>query len=413
MMRPSVRAGLPALSKHLKTIRESIGTPFFAYDFATITEAMAWLKNSAAEQDLLPQSRFCLAVFALPNLRLLTELVSHDNHFGLNCNAPEEILALREIGWGEWSRVVFSGGVLPANDLLAVASTGCIVNVASRGNLEILLSSPLRPRIGLRVDLTGIALKGIRLSELEDCLSIARARGTPIHALHAYPGTEIEDLGLLIRHAEVLINIAAKHPEIEEINFGGGFWFNYSSATGDVRTMTDLSTYFEAVRAARDREFRGRYIRLAWEPGRAVFAASGFFVTEVLESRENSPNTADVYVDASFTNVPVLKIRNRQHQTTALRAGGEVIPGVRYESRICGCTTLSSDLLLPRPCPLPELTPGDCVVIFDVGAYGRAGSYNYLSKRNPPEILLRSDDWYVIRRRQRPDHLLEGLEGHD
>jgi diaminopimelate decarboxylase len=413
MMRTVVRAGLPALSRHLDSIRKSVGTPFFAYDWDTIVDAMGWLKQSAAEQDLLQQSRFCLAVFALPNLRLLTELVADDNHFGLNCNAPEEILALRNIGWGEWSRVVFSGGVLPANDLLAVASTGCIVNVASRGNLEILLSSPLRPRIGLRVDFTGIALKGVRLRELDECLALARERGTPIHALHAYPGTEIEDLGLLIRHAEVLISIAAQHPEIEEINFGGGFWFNYSSATGDVRSMSDITTYFEAVRAARDRELSDRRIRLAWEPGRAIFAASGFFVTEVLETRENSPNTADVYVDASFTNVPVLKIRNRQHQTVALGADGQVIPGVRYETRVCGCTTLSSDLLLPRPCPLPNLGPGDCVVICDVGAYGRAGSYNYLSKRHPPEILIRTEGWRLLRQRQRADHLLEGLDGHE
>lgn len=413
MIRTPTRAGLSTLGRHYVAIRDAVGTPFYAYDRATIRTAMDWIETAAAGADLLSSARFCLAAFALPNFHLLLDVTADRPAFGINCNAPEEVLALCRLGWKEWNRVVFSGGVLPEPDLVQVAKTGCLVNVASRGNLDILLHADISPRIGLRVDFSGIALKGIRLEELDECMARARAMGRPVRSLHAYPGTEVEDLSLLIRHAEVLISLAAQHPELEEINFGGGFWFNYSSMTGDVTSVSDMASYFQAVRAALAAEMRGRPITLTWEPGRAIFAASGFFVAEVLETRENSPNTADVYVNASFTNVPVLKIRNRQHHVVAFDRDGEQKSGVRYESRVCGCTTLSSDTLLPRPCPLPPMESGDAVVILDVGAYGRAGSYNYLSKRNPPEILMQENTWRLIRSRQRADHLLEGLDAHE
>ena len=116
----------------------------------------------------------------------------------------------------------------------------------------------------------------------------------------------------------------------------------------------------------------------------------------------------DVHVDASFTQVPAPKIRGRQHKAVVLDPQGKLKKGPKYEARLCGSTTLSTDQLLPRPILIPEVEAGDLIVILDVGAYGRAGSYNFLGKTQPPEILLENTGWRLVRQRQRADHLLEG-----
>lgn len=408
-MKLTTRPGLPRLQERLGRLCAEVGTPFFAYDWESLQRAIRRLAGTLAGPGMPGRPQISLPLFTLPNLSLLARLVEGRSELGVNCNSAEEVESLQVFGWQCWDRVVFSGGVLPSGDLQAIAVTGCLLNVASRGNLRLLLAAPRPARIGLRVDFGGQALKGLRLGELDACLAEARDCGQPVEALHAYPGTEVQDLDLLIRHAEVLVALAAQYPEVQEINFGGGFWYDYASADGCLERMVDFTRYAAAVGRALEHGLSGRALRLGWEPGRIVFAGAGFFVTEVLEVRENSPNTADVYVDASFTQLPVLKLRSRQHQVAVVRPDGSRKAGVRYEARVCGCTTLSTDTLLPRPCPLPAVEPGDLLVVFDVGAYGRAGSYNFLNKALPPEVLLDDRNFEVLRHRQRRAHLLEGL----
>ena len=403
------RPGLCRLQEQVTDIRACIGTPFYCYDYPTIENSVDVMLSAAASNLPARDVRFYIALFTLPNIRVTERVLKRSANLGVNCNTPEEVVALRKHGWADWNRVAFTGGVLPRKDLSMVAETGCIVNAASLGNLEHLLSGRNPCRVGLRVDFSGSALKGVRGPELELCLKAKGQGGNRVRALHAYPGTEVESIGLLIRHAEILVEFASKYPQVSEVNFGGGFWYDYTHPTGDVREMVDFGRYFSAVSHILGRHLHGREMVLSWEPGRIVFAAAGFFITEVLEVRTTGLASADVYVDGSFTNIPTPKIRNRQNQVLVLGAEGGVRSGTHYQARICGATTLSTDQLLPKACPIPQVHLGDLLVILDAGAYGHAGSYNFLGKSRPPEVMVDGSGWSVVRSRQREDHMLEGL----
>lgn len=404
------RPGLDRLCSRVGDIVSSVGTPFFCYDWPSLVDA-AGLLESACARELTNVRRFYLALFALPNIRLIARLSGVSGDLGVSCNTPEEILALRKWGWNDWDRVVFSGGVLPPKDLELVAGCGCLVHAASAGNFERLVKGNDAPRLGARLDLNCNALKGLTLPELRNGVALANQAGRRVVGLHAYLGTAVESIDLHIRHAENLISIACDYPEIEEINFGGGFSYDYADPVGNVSRMIDFPGYFRAVNRLLAERLGKRKVRVAWEPGRVVFAGAGFFVTEVIEVRvrDNAVNAADVYVDASFAQLAGPKIRNRQHLVLAVGPDGRLKQGLEYEARLCGATTLSTDVLMPKPCPLPRVEPGDFLVILDVGAYGRAGSYNFLGKAHPPEVLLDEAGWTLIRDRQRADHLLEGL----
>jgi len=405
------RPGLPSLRKNIHTLAKQVGTPFYYYDWDSIKTSLALLLSSAEKAGIVEQSQFFLAFFSLPNVEIFRRALELSPKIGINCNALEEIYALKKLGLIDWQRVVLSGGVLPERDLLEIAATGCLINVASIGNLEKLINCEKTQYIGLRLDFSGVALKGIHVEDISACIEKAERKGKKVVSLHAYPGTEIDELGLLLQHAETLIGLAAQYPQIEEINFGGGFWYNYSDTKGKLASMLDFELYFQSIQQFLKQYMPKRKIQLKWEPGRIAFAQAGFFVTKILEFRKTSINTADVYVDSSFTHLPSLKMRNRQHQIIVLDAEGQIKQGSRYSARICGCTSLSSDRVLPKACSLPEVEEGDFLVVADLGAYGRAGSYTFLGKAQPPEILYDSDQdtWEIIRKRQDLNHLFDGI----
>jgi len=406
----SKRFGLERLAKSITSISDSVGTPFYAYDWATIQRITDLLLSCTSDFEYLGRARFYIAFFALPNANIFRRLLRLNPRLGINCNTFEEILALQEFGLTDWDPVVFTGGVLPEDDLLSIARTGCLLNVASQGNLKKLLESSLYPcKIGLRLDFTNIALKGLRVSEIESCLELAEKCGKQIECFHAYPGTEIDNIDLLIRHAQTLISLASRYPQIKEINFGGGFWYDYKNLSGEVCAMVDFLMYFSSIKKMLEQMLPGKRVNLCWEPGRIIFAGAGFFITRVVEIRRSSINTADVYVDSSFTHLPSPKIRNRQHRVIIIGPNGAIRTGIDLEARICGVTTLSTDQIIPGLCPMPEPEPEDLLVILDVGAYGHAGSYGFLGKARAPEVLLDNSGWELIRGRQSANHLLHGL----
>lgn len=405
-MWPVTRPGLDRISAILPEVCRQVGTPVYLYDWPSLVSAVNWLTESAHEAGLDDNS-FHVAFFAAPNLRLVERIIGNRKDLGINCNSAEEIEALRVSGWRSWDRVVFTGGVLPRRELASVAATGCLVNVASIGNLLILLEENAPARLGLRLDFTGTALKGIRPQDVTVCFGLAAKVRRRIEALHAYPGTEVLALERMVRHAELLVSLAGQWPEVSQINFGGGFGYDYAHRTGRLADMIDLRGYFADVRALTTQI--DRKMKLAWEPGRVVFAGAGFFAMEILEVRETGLKSGDLYVDASFTNIPALKLLNRQHEVVVVDVNGRIKHGRAFQARVCGSTTLSSDLILPNPCIIPDVVPGDYLVILDVGAYGRAGSYGFLGKALPPEVLVNHDRWETIRDRLALDHLLAGL----
>lgn len=400
------RPGLRRLRSIVRAVADSVGTPFYAYDAPSIDRATSWLL-SASEKAGLAEARFYLAFFAAPNTALFKRVLRSNDRLGITCNTLEEIVALRKAGWADWQRVVFSGGVLPAGDIEEIARAECTVHAASPGNLEQLRSGRHEARVGVRISFDDRALKGFRYEEAREALQ--RRAATPLVSAHAYPGTEVYDPEKLLSHARQLIELVSASSDIEEINFGGGFWYNYRQRSGDMAKMFDFDRYFAHIADELSRCSPGRPVRPAWEPGRVVFAESGFFVASVVEVVDRGRGHVDVYLDASFTQIPAPKIRDRQHLVVALDPTGRPREAYTTEARLCGITTLSTDQLLPQRCAIPYVQPNDLIVILDVGAYGRAGSYSFLGRAKPPEILMEQGSWRVIRERGARDHLNEGV----
>jgi len=69
----------------------------------------------------------------------------------------------------------------------------------------------------------------------------------------------------------------------------------------------------------------------------------------------------------------------------------------------------SSDFLA-RDRELPMVKPGEWLAVMSAGAYGFTMASNYNSRPRPPEVLVKGEDYFVIRKRETLEDLIQGEE---
>ena len=143
---------------------------------------------------------------------------------------------------------------------------------------------------------------------------------------------------------------------------------------------------------------------LIFEPGRVITGNAGILVTRVLYEKKN-PDKRFVIIDAGMNDL----IRPSLYQ-----AFQDVWP---VEEAVRGRTKHLTDLVGPicesgdylaKDRDLPELHRDDLVAVMSSGAYGFTMASNYNSRPRPPEILVRGDEYHIIRERETYDDLIRG-----
>jgi diaminopimelate decarboxylase len=230
----------------------------------------------------------------------------------------------------------------------------------------------------------------------------ARLPGIEVAGIHMHIGSQITDLAPF-RNAFTLMRElasslrAARHP-IHHLDLGGGLGVPYRSGN-DVPPSPQ-----EYAQVVRDTVGSlGLAIKL--EPGRMIVANAGILVARVIYPKRGRDKTFTV-VDAAMNDL----IR-----PTLYEAYHEVWPVEEALSRqqpivqdIVGPICETGDYLaLDRK--LPPLSAGDLVAFMTAGAYGAAMSSTYNTRLLVPEVLVKGDDFAIVRPRQSYDELI-GLD---
>jgi diaminopimelate decarboxylase len=63
---------------------------------------------------------------------------------------------------------------------------------------------------------------------------------------------------------------------------------------------------------------------------------------------------------------------------------------------------------LAREREMPEVTQGELLAVMGAGAYGFSMSSNYNSRPRIPEVIVRGEDYYVVRERETYADLVKG-----
>lgn len=206
-----------------------------------------------------------------------------------------------------------------------------------------------------------------------------------LRGLHVYVGTDITDLGYFLACYRTLGNLAHLFPNLEYLNFGGGFGLKEGGEEDFSleKYGEEVSRLMEEISAG-----YGRPLRMILEPGRVIGGSAGFFVCRVTDVKEREDRTfAGVNASSVQFPRPLFYPDTARHPVCILREGLCIPAEEARKTSIYGCSTYSRDILL-RDAMLPRMEIGDLVVFGQAGSYCAASYTNFLGFPQPKEYYI-------------------------
>jgi len=392
-------------------IAEEVGTPFYLYSYATLrnhfrvfTEAFAGVPHI-----------ICFAVKANSNLAVLKAMIAEGG--GVDIVSGGELFRALSAGVNP-GKVVYSGVGKRVDEIEYALRSGILLfNVESWQELEVI--NLCAEKLGVRA---GIALRvnpdvdpkthphistglkenkfGIDIERSLETYRQARALShLDIKGVSCHIGSQVTRLSPFLEALERLSGLIRQLKgeafDIRYVDLGGGLGITY-----DTEAPPHPSEYAEAIlTAARDLD-----CTFIFEPGRVIVGNAGILVAKVLYTKSND-NKNFIIVDAGMNDLVRPSLYNSFH---AIRP---VLEGNRKEivADVVGPICESGDYLA-KARKIASFERGDLLAVFSAGAYGFTMASNYNSRPRIPEIMVKEDQYYIIRQRETYDDLISHEE---
>jgi diaminopimelate decarboxylase len=401
---------LHAEAVNLDTLAAAVGTPFYCYSTATLTRHYQVFADAFADVRAL----VCYAMKANSNQAIITTLAKLGA--GADVVSGGELKRARLAGIPP-EKIMFSGIGKTASELTSAVDEGILcVNVESEAELELLSSiastKGRTARISIRVNpdidakthhkiATGKAENkfGIPISGAREIYArAAKLKGLEVAGVDMHIGSQITELdpfgnafALLAEFVRVLRSDGHK---ILHVDLGGGLGIPYRD---DNEPPPHPEAYAEVVkRATRDLD-----CRLIFEPGRLLVGNAGILVTRVLFVKHGEAKNF-VVVDAAMNDLIRPTLYDAHHEIWPVEKKPS---GRRVRADVVGPVCESGDFLAVDR-EMMEPAEGALLAVMSAGAYGavQAGTYN--TRALVPEVLVKGDEWALIRPRLEVDQLI-------
>ncbi|MBX6424416.1 MAG: diaminopimelate decarboxylase [Variibacter sp.] len=405
---------LHAEAVSLADIARVVGTPFYCYATATLERHYRVFAGAFADVPAL----ICYAMKANSNQAVLRTLARLGA--GADVVSEGELRRARAAGIPP-ERITFSGVGKTARELALAIDEGILcINVESRPELELLsriaaakgrtaaISIRVNPDIDAKTHAkiaTGKAENkfGIPISQAREIYALAaKLPGLRVTGVDMHIGSQITELkpfdDAFALLSDFVRMLRADGHAITHVDLGGGLGIPY-------RGDNEPPPHPEAYAAVVKRATCDLGCTLIFEPGRLIVGNAGILVTQVLYVKRGEAKTF-VIVDAAMNDLIRPTLYDAHHDIWPVR---EAASGARrIVADVVGPVCESGDFLaLDRE--LPEPAAGDLLAVMSAGAYGavQAGTYN--SRPLVPEVLVRGDEWALVRPRLEVDALI-GLD---
>jgi diaminopimelate decarboxylase len=394
----------------LSEVAAAVGTPFYCYSHRTLTSHYDAFDRAFTGSDHL----VCYSVKVNSNLAVLrtlfaagagADIVSGGELFrALRAGADPKKIVYSGVGKTESEiRYALQAGILMFNvesplEMLTIdrvaGEIGETASVSIRVNPDV---DPLtHPYIstGLKKNKFGIAIERALLEYRETKkLQNIRVLGVDCHL-----GSQITQLSPFVdalrKLRDLIGTLRSEGFEIRYLDVGGGLGIPYSDESPPHPTE-----YGKAVMEAT----AGLGCTLILEPGRVIAGNAGVLVARVLFTKQGEAKRF-VICDAAMNDLVRPSLYGSFHAIRPLKeAADSVVCDV--VGPICESTDfLAKDRLMA------DLGPGDLFAVMSAGAYGFIMGSNYNSRPRVPEVLVRGNRSWVIRRRETYEDLVRGEE---
>ena len=393
-------------------IAEAVGTPFYLYSSATLTHHFNTFDKSFGE---LPHLT-CFAVKSCSNLAIL-RLFSNLGG-GADIVSGGELYRSLKAGVDP-RRIIYSGVGKTEEELRYGLVSGILMfNVESEQELEKLeqiareqeLVAPVSFRVNPDVDpkthayiSTGLAKNkfGIPIEEAEKVYLRAREmEHIKILGVSCHIGsqlTEISPFTEALRKVKQFIGrLSGLGIPIEYLDLGGGL---------GVRYLDEKPPHPQEYAMALKEEMKGLECTLILEPGRVIVSNAGILISRVLYTKK-TPTKNFVIVDAAMNDLARPSLYDAHHDILpVIRETGQTATGEQETADVVGPICETGDFLA-KDRELPVFQQGDLMAVMTSGAYGFTMSSNYNSRPRVAEVLVKDDQFYIIRERENYETLI-------
>jgi diaminopimelate decarboxylase len=402
---------LHAEAVSLVELADTVGTPFYCYSTATLERHYRVFSEAFAGENAL----ICYAMKANSNQSVLRTLA----RLGAGADVVSGGELKRALAAGiPPERIVFSGVGKTETELRAALADDILcINVESEPELELLSAlasgqgktARISIRVNPDVDSGSHAKISTGKSENKFGIPLAQARGVYARAaklpgirvtgVDMHIGSQITDLVPLEAAfrllAEFVQTLRADGHTISHVDFGGGLGIPYHM---DREAPPLPSAYAAMVK----RVTHNLGCTLLFEPGRMIVGNAGILVARVIYVKHGEAKKF-VIIDAAMNDLIRPTLYEAHHDILPVRAVPDGTPSITAD--VVGPVCESGDYLaLGRE--LPEPKAGDLLAIMTAGAYGAVQSGTYNTRALVPEVLVRADQYAVVRPRVDVDALI-------
>ncbi|HJX11160.1 MAG TPA: diaminopimelate decarboxylase [Candidatus Binatia bacterium] len=398
----------------LKRIAKEVGTPAYVYSLATLRRHYQVFDRAFAPVRHI----VCFSVKANSNLALLRFFAREGSGFDIVSGG--ELFRALKVG-ADPKKIVFSGVGKKKEEIEYALNAGILMfNVESEQELVALNEiaagigkmAPISLRINPDVDpqthpyiSTGMkkAKFGIDITKSIDMYKrTAALKNIAVVGVDCHIGSQLTSVSPFVDALakvreyldRVLVGELRKEgTQIRYLDLGGGLGINYHDETPPLP-----DEYAKAI----IRGLEGLDITLILEPGRVIVGNAGILLTEVQYVKETDAKKF-VIIDGGMNDLirPALYGSYQAIQPVVESRAERIVADV--VGPICESGDFfAKDRGIHRP------QRGDLLAVMSVGAYGFTMASNYNSHPKPPEVLVDGDRYYVVRKRESFDDLING-----
>ena len=410
-------------SNNPETLLAEFGSPLYVYNENIF-------RNRCREMRHLikyPNFKVTYSIKANSNLELLR--IAHDEGLNADAMSPGEIYVLEKAGF-KHEEIFYICNNVSSEEMKFAIDRGIITSVDSLSQLELFgrinrggkVAVRFNPGVGAghheKVVTGGAKTKfGVNIESADEVKRILRLNDLKLAGINQHIGSLFLTPDSYIKAAQELLNLAEKFPELEFVDFGGGFGIPYRKQEGEERL--DLALMGEKLDALLDEwcNKTGKYIRFKIEPGRYIPAESGIILGRVHAVKTNN-STKFVGTDIGFNVLIRPAMYGSHHDIEVYRDGiiadsgdGTILStSCKEKVTIVGNICETGDVLA-KDRLLPVIKENDILGIMDAGAYGYSMSSNYNNRLRPAEVLIRTDGSVsLIRRRDTFEDLTRNFD---
>ncbi len=387
---------LPFNKRKMLEIIKRYPTPFHIYDEEAMREnARQFLK----EFGLLNGFRQFYAVKACPNPFILKILKQEG--FGVDCSSYAELEMAEKVGF-KGEEIMFSSNDTPAGDFKKARKIGAIINLDDISHIEFLEKvagipdlicfryNPGPSRKGnVIIGKPEEAKYGLTREQMLKSYEIVKRKGAKRFGMHTMIVSNELRADYFIETAKMMFELAVEvykktGIKVEFINLGGGLGIAQKPEESPMSysiIANGIKKHYESI----IKKNNLHPVKIFTECGRVITGPYGYLVTRVNHIKRIYKDY--VGTDACMANLMRPAMYGAYHHITVL--GKENVPK-NHVYDVTGSLCENNDKFAINR-SLPEVVPGDVLVIHDTGAHGFAMGFNYNGKLRSSELLLRKD----------------------